>query len=426
MCCHSLALLLLCVLVSTPLVLATSPTMPFPDIPFSDFSDFITSQFSPDISLATVLVLVFSLVENPEFLNLHGRQQTSGIPGESIHTNTSWINIFSKLLLDVRLRHARDELYTSQDGIYLDNDTPHTTNSISLLSRKLNTMIALLKLNAFNTTGTLRHRRRPVDTKVIEPVHLICPSIYQCDNMSCSKYSLTQKMAYTQVPHVALHRGTSVCNYAWVLAGHCSRCNTSYYADHDRRWDPDRQEFYDCHVNSARYLKLGNNVWADRVFTSSVVNAVYSFHASTSAFAEFYNEAFQPTSKMTLRLVWQAFVQETTWMIATDSKVNLMVPENSAIDVLSDLAFSTLGADGKITAADGHACDECSHLQRFGPGEQHLNPQDYAPVRMCVVDGIVMAPTVCTFFLSLGKQTSDMVLALCISQLCCISGQCSD
>ena len=87
-------------------------------------------------------------------------------------------------------------------------------------------------------------------------------------------------------------------------------------------------------------------------------------------------------------------------MVATDSKVNLMVPESSAISVLTDLAFSTLGADGKITAVDGHACGECSHLQHFGPEEQHLDPQDYDPVNMCVVDGIIMAPTVCTIFIS--------------------------
>ena len=67
---------------------------------------------------------------------------------------------------------------------------------------------------------------------------------------------------------------------------------------------------------------------------------------------------------------------------------------------LTDLAFSTLGADGKITAANGHACGECSHLQHFGPEGQHLDPQDYDPVNMCVVDGIVMAPTVCTIFIS--------------------------
>ena len=400
MCFHSLPVLFICILASTPLVLATSPTMPFPNIPFSEFSEFINSQFSSGISLATVLTLVFSLMENPEFLNQHGRQQHSQMPGESRWTNTSWINIFSKLLLGVRLRHAWHELYTTQDGIYLDDNTPHTTSSVSLLSQKLDAMISLLKLNAFNTSGKLRHRRRPVDSKAIEPIHLICPSTYQCDNMSCSEYSLTQKTSYAQVPHVALHRGSSVCNYAWVLAGHCSRCDTSYYADHDRRWNPDRQEFYDCQVNSAKYLKLGKDVWADRIFTNSVVNAVYSFHASTSAFAEFYNEAFHPSLKMTLRLVWQAFIQETTRMVATDSKVNLMVPESSAISVLTDLAFSTLGADGKITAADGHACGECSHLQHFGPEEQHLDPQDYDPVNMCVVDGIIMAPTVCTIFIS--------------------------
>ena len=37
------------------------------------------------------------------------------------------------------------------------------------------------------------------------------------------------------------------------------------------------------YLNSAKYIKLGGNLWADRLFTSSVINAMYSFHASASA-----------------------------------------------------------------------------------------------------------------------------------------------
>jgi hypothetical protein len=43
---------------------------PFPDIAFKDFSQFIGQHFISKISLFTVLVILFSLTENPELLNL--------------------------------------------------------------------------------------------------------------------------------------------------------------------------------------------------------------------------------------------------------------------------------------------------------------------------------------------------------------------
>jgi hypothetical protein len=54
-----------------PTVSATSNTSPFPDIPFSTFSSFIQSNFNNNISLSSTLVILFSLLENPDLLNLH-------------------------------------------------------------------------------------------------------------------------------------------------------------------------------------------------------------------------------------------------------------------------------------------------------------------------------------------------------------------
>jgi hypothetical protein len=39
------------------------------------FSIFIEDTFGTKISLATVLLLLFSMIENPELLSLHARQQ---------------------------------------------------------------------------------------------------------------------------------------------------------------------------------------------------------------------------------------------------------------------------------------------------------------------------------------------------------------
>ena len=48
-----------------------APITPFPDILFSDFSQLIEDQFGTEITLTTVLIILFSLTNNPELLNLH-------------------------------------------------------------------------------------------------------------------------------------------------------------------------------------------------------------------------------------------------------------------------------------------------------------------------------------------------------------------
>ena len=61
-------------------------------------------------------------------------------------------------------------------------------------------------------------------------------------------------------------------------------------------------------------------------------------------------------------------------------------------------AFQQLGQNGIISAADGHACSECTQPYRRSQNE-HLNEieEDRAPVKMVVIDGIVMGPAHCAY-----------------------------
>ena len=54
---------------------AMSSEMPFPDISFNAFNKFVSKNFSSEISLSTVLLLLFTMTENPDLLNLHARQK---------------------------------------------------------------------------------------------------------------------------------------------------------------------------------------------------------------------------------------------------------------------------------------------------------------------------------------------------------------
>ncbi|KAF8240964.1 hypothetical protein L208DRAFT_1230032, partial [Tricholoma matsutake] len=111
------------------------------------------------------------------------------------------------------------------------------------------------------------------------------------------------------------------------------------------------------YLNSAKYLKVGQSVWVDQVFSNAVVNAMYSFHASASAYTEFWNNSFGKTQQhgfhqLSCRQIWQAFVQESICTIAASADMELSVWDNLAIGEITKEAFLILGENGVIRAAD--------------------------------------------------------------------------
>jgi hypothetical protein len=56
-----------------PLVSAAPLPSPFPDITFQLFAAFVKENFSSKISLSSVLLILFTLLNNPELMNLHFR-----------------------------------------------------------------------------------------------------------------------------------------------------------------------------------------------------------------------------------------------------------------------------------------------------------------------------------------------------------------
>jgi len=94
---------ILCFLIlfaSLPMVSAHNQENPFPNITFRVFSDFILNTFASKISLANVLLILFSLLENPELLNLHARQKYPEVPGEKKSVASSWLKTFGKKLVE--------------------------------------------------------------------------------------------------------------------------------------------------------------------------------------------------------------------------------------------------------------------------------------------------------------------------------------
>ena len=53
-------------------------------------------------------------------------------------------------------------------------------------------------------------------------------------------------------------------------------------------------------------------MWADRKFTHSILSGMYNFHASASAYMQFWNDCTSVTDskvKVTRHQIWHAFVQ---------------------------------------------------------------------------------------------------------------------
>ena len=71
---------------------------PFPEVTFKVFSEFVTQNFSSRVSLATVLLVLFSLTENPDLLNLHSWQKKSYVQGEKKQTTSGWMKSLARAL----------------------------------------------------------------------------------------------------------------------------------------------------------------------------------------------------------------------------------------------------------------------------------------------------------------------------------------
>ena len=86
------------------------------------------------------------------------------------------------------------------------------------------------------------------------------------------------------------------------------------------------------------------------------------------------------------------------WQASEISEIDFIIPDVASIDEVTEKAFAMLGNDGKIQAAKGHACAECSQPYRaasdaiLGIGNSNTTAQDSGQmqnVTLKVIDGMV-------------------------------------
>jgi hypothetical protein len=417
-----------------PMVSAESDFDKFPDITFKVFSNFVQQQFGRDVTLATVLTILFSLTSNPDLLELHACQQHPRAQGEIRQSLSGWIKVLSLALHD-QLGAAAVDTLTPMDE--------HPTESVvSFLAAKLDGLSKLLGLDPYQRQAEER-KLKPIDEKDIAPVCILCPVSAECETASCQSRAIHKYTRDRDLSYVNLVEGAGRENRALVVAGQCTKCKTIYHADHEHSVHEGKE--LKLYLNSACYLKVGQKTWVDRTFSNAVLNGMYNFHASTSAFMEFWNMSFGSSQILSRRHIWQAFVQESIRRIAGASGKELELPENLSIDEVTQQAYAMLGENGVIRCAEGHVCEECSHDHKasasviggvedpaavVGVDENQAvpaftgqpesltigndrmdvdNPSEdshtKAPVHMVVMDGIVIGPKHC----AIEDCTADLV-----------------
>jgi len=423
-----------------PVVSAVPDHDAFSEITFRAFSEFVESNFSSKISLATVLVVLFTTTSNTDLLNLHARQQNPQ-SDELIQIVSGWIKGLARAL--------EEKLGQNTDRLFQKSEHKSTLNNNQVqhaIAFKLDALSTLLKLYPYNAQGQ-RQTLKQVSEKAIEPALVICPNFMECQTVTCNGRALHMDTRDRDVPRVTLIKGTQIYDNVHVLSGKCTHCKTKYYADHENSFSNEtRIRFY---LNHAKYLKIGQSIWVDRVFSGAVINGIYSFHASSSAYAEFWNDTFWSTQnpqsrKISRRQVWHAFVQESIRRVAGASKHTLELEDKLPIDQVTKEAYNQLGEKGVIRSAENHFCSECTHDFKhtadiitaddpaavIGIDENHnvpaltgdnaelaaqeaaqarynaqhamnidqsSSPIEESPVKLVVLDGVVMGPTHCAY-----------------------------
>jgi hypothetical protein len=292
------------------------------------------------------------------------------------------------------LHDQLDEETTSH--LFLNSD--HEVNRDKILGDKLHDMAQKLKLLPYTKSNQFKSKRvEPVSQDRIKPVYLLCPTTFTCTTATCNPRSLLQCTKDRDIPHTKLIIGTTLHDKVPVLTGKCPLCDTRYAADRERFLDSnDNITWKWLYTNNARYLKVGQNLWVDRSFSKAVMNGMFSFHASSEAYTQFWNNSFGSTSTdITSRQVWQTFTQESIRTLANESSHSFELLDNLPISEVTGKAYDILGHNGSISASTNHSCSECSHAykQSMDPTAEDMNI-DAEAVKMVVLDGIVMGPTV--------------------------------
>jgi len=330
----------LVLLACLPSAAAQQHTIPFPDVSFHDFACLVDQHFSRDASLSVVFAFLFTVIRNPEILSLHCRRRLTA--GLRAGIEDVWIHVMVQRMLA--------EWGTNNSAFLRSNVSP--AKRPDALVAAIDGLVDLLQLSTAMDDQTL-----PIidETSLRHQKYLAPPRPY-CVRSGCNKASLRRFGKDDDVPLVTVLEGASSHMGAWVLAGQCSRCQAVYYPD--RITHTTGAVKYRQFTLAARYLKVGKNMWVDRVFGTAVLNALYSF-ASVTSFADFWSRTF--FRGLTRRHAYQASIQASIRLVAQASDQFFIVPDGLPIRAVVAAANRELVGNKAIPIGVTHRCSDCEH-----------------------------------------------------------------
>jgi hypothetical protein len=222
-------------------------------VPFYVFSNFIEDTFSSKVSLATVLLVLFSLTENTELLSLHDRQQNPKYKGKNKTVASGWMQALSRALMH--------QLKGDFEMLFHDKEFPDEENQqVTKLCTKLDKFALLLNLTPYSQRN--KGKLLPVSYDTIQGIPTICPSTPICLNAQCEPRGLLQSSMLRDIPLVTLIKDNTTYQDVPVLTGKCTTCDTTYHGDHEQFRDK-HKIWNKSYLSSAQFLKVGQSLWVD-------------------------------------------------------------------------------------------------------------------------------------------------------------------
>jgi hypothetical protein len=198
---------------------AATDANPLANIPFSTLAAFIEDNFSSKITIATVLTLISSLLENTDLLNLHARQQHPRYPEEARQQTSGWMKALARCLDNRLAEHTPTLFQKSEHYSQLAVDAKMTS-----IGTKMDSLAKSLQLFPYDDSGEFLGWLSKPNMSHAAPVRLLCPKVSQCHDRGCQSWALRQVVRNRDIPEVTFIEGTQIHYGVMVLTGECPHC----------------------------------------------------------------------------------------------------------------------------------------------------------------------------------------------------------
>ena len=145
---------LMMALLLVPGVSAHNEETSFPNISFKVFTRFVKENFSSNITLSQVLLVLFTMTDNTDLLNLHARQQNPEYPEENHSSDSGWIRGLARAL--------QDKLGDGQKRLFKKTDNSNSDDQLTAIGEKLDGLAKVLKLYPYDKYRQYQDKLKPI------------------------------------------------------------------------------------------------------------------------------------------------------------------------------------------------------------------------------------------------------------------------